>query len=121
MNINLIHVTPTPILAVQRGRVPPTPQGMVAAFGFPTTVDPLNGTTYLSSYISMLLRAEPYTTSRYGTSPIFSLLNVNKQLSFFKNVNKPLILFKNVNNQLSFLFTNSFFLGYQSSGYRQPS
>merc|ERR1711863_136891 len=46
--------------------VPPTPQGMVAAFGFPTSVDPLNGTTYLSSYISMLLRAEPYTTSRYG-------------------------------------------------------
>jgi len=52
--------------AVQRGRVPPTPQGMVAAFGFPTGVDPLNGTTYLSTYISMLLRAEPYTTSRYG-------------------------------------------------------
>ena len=46
--------------------MPPTPQGMVAAFGFPTSVDPLNGTTYLSSYISMLLRAEPYTTSRYG-------------------------------------------------------
>jgi hypothetical protein len=52
--------------AVQRGRVPPTPQGMVAAFGFPTGVDPLNGTTYLSTYISMLLRAEPYITSRYG-------------------------------------------------------
>ena len=46
--------------------MPPTPQGMVAAFGFPTGVDPLNGTTYLSTYISMLLRAEPYTTSRYG-------------------------------------------------------
>ena len=46
--------------------MPPTPQGMVAAFGFSTPVDPLNGTTYLSSYISMLLRAEPYTTSRYG-------------------------------------------------------
>ncbi len=40
---------------------------MVAAFGFPpSAVDPLNGTTYLSTYISMLLRAEPYTTSRYG-------------------------------------------------------
>eukprot|EP00093_Oithona_nana_P006761 06761.XXX_261160_251347_1 [CDS] Oithona nana genome sequencing. len=52
--------------AVQRGRVPPTPQGMVAAFGFPTSVDPLNGTTYLSSYISMLIRAEHYTTSRCG-------------------------------------------------------
>ena len=39
---------------------------MVAAFGFPTSVDPLNGTTYLSSYISMLIRAEHYTTSRCG-------------------------------------------------------
>ena len=54
------------VSAVQRGRVPPTPQGMVAAFGFPTSVDPLNGTTYLSSYISMLIRAEHYTTSRCG-------------------------------------------------------
>ena len=48
--------------AVQKGRVPPTPQGMFIGFGG----DPLSGTTYLSSYISMLLRAEPYTTSRYG-------------------------------------------------------
>merc|ERR1719195_1647059 len=48
--------------AVQKGRVPPTPQGMFIGFGS----DPLSGTTYLSSYISMLLRAEPYTTSRYG-------------------------------------------------------
>lgn len=30
------------------------------------TGDPLSGTTYLSSYISMLLRAEPYHTTRYG-------------------------------------------------------
>ena len=28
--------------------------------------DPLNGSTYLSSFISMLLRAEPYPTARYG-------------------------------------------------------
>merc|ERR1711893_31695 len=49
--------------AVQRGRIPPTPQGM---FGIGFNGDPLSGTTYLSSYISMLLRAEPYTTSRYG-------------------------------------------------------
>jgi len=49
--------------AVQRGRVPPTPQGM---FGIGFNGDPLGGTTYLSSYISMLLRAEPYPTSRYG-------------------------------------------------------
>ena len=47
---------------MQKGRVPPTPQGMFIGFGG----DPLSGTTYLSSYISMLLRAEPYTTSRYG-------------------------------------------------------
>lgn len=47
--------------AVQRGRVPPT-QGMLG-FGF--GADPFGGTTYLSSYISLLLRAEPYAT-RYG-------------------------------------------------------
>ncbi|XP_052829267.1 nuclear receptor subfamily 2 group F member 1-A isoform X1 [Octopus bimaculoides] len=52
--------------AVQRGRVPPTQHP-----GFPgqmalTNGDPLNGHTYLSSFISMLIRAEPYPTSRYG-------------------------------------------------------
>lgn len=51
--------------AVQRGRVPPTqhpfPGQVTWANG-----DPLNGHTYLSSFISMLLRAEPYPTSRYG-------------------------------------------------------
>jgi len=51
--------------AVQRGRVPPTPTP-----GFPgqllTNGDGFNGPTYLSSYISLLLRAEPYPTSRYG-------------------------------------------------------
>ncbi|CAB4068563.1 NR2F3 [Lepeophtheirus salmonis] len=53
--------------AVQRGRVPPTPQGV---FGLGFSSDPLSGTTYLSSYISMLLRAEPYPTSRYGQMPM---------------------------------------------------
>ncbi len=53
-------------LAVQRGRVPPTPGP-----GYPGQLalangDALNGPTYLSSYISLLLRAEPYPTSRYG-------------------------------------------------------
>ena len=48
---------------MQRGRIPPTPQSM---FGLGFGSDPLTGTTYLSSYISMLLRAEPYHTSRYG-------------------------------------------------------
>ena len=50
--------------AVQRGRVPPTQHP-----GFPGQMlngDPLSGHTYLSSFISMLLRAEPYPTSRYG-------------------------------------------------------
>ncbi|CAL8069347.1 unnamed protein product [Orchesella dallaii] len=52
--------------AVQRGRVPPTPGP-----GYPGQLalangDGLNGPTYLSSYISLLLRAEPYPTSRYG-------------------------------------------------------
>ena len=49
--------------AVQRGRVPePGQRGM---FGFGFGPDPFGGTTYLSSYISLLLRAEPYAT-RYG-------------------------------------------------------
>ena len=52
--------------AVQRGRVPPSQHP-----GFPsqlalTNGDSLNGHNYLSSYISLLLRAEPYPTSRYG-------------------------------------------------------
>ena len=50
--------------AVQRGRIPPTQHP-----GLPGQLmngDPLNGHTYLSSFISMLLRAEPYPTSRYG-------------------------------------------------------
>ncbi|KAK3098577.1 hypothetical protein FSP39_020870 [Pinctada imbricata] len=51
--------------SVQRGRVPPTqhpfPGQVTWANG-----DVLNGHTYLSSFISMLLRAEPYPTSRYG-------------------------------------------------------
>ncbi len=54
----------TGFAAVQRGRIPPTQHP-----GFPGQMlngDPLNGHTYLSSFISMLLRAEPYPTSRYG-------------------------------------------------------
>ena len=48
---------------MQRGRVPePGQRGM---FGFGFGPDPFGGTTYLSSYISLLLRAEPYAT-RYG-------------------------------------------------------
>ncbi|XP_068085582.1 COUP transcription factor 2 isoform X2 [Anabrus simplex] len=63
-----------PRAAVQRGRVPPTqPPGLPGQFAL-TNGDAasaaaavgLNGHSYLSSYISLLLRAEPYPTSRYG-------------------------------------------------------
>jgi hypothetical protein len=54
--------------AVQRGRVPPThghalPGQMGAAL---TNGETLNGHSYLSSFISLLLRAEPYPPSRYS-------------------------------------------------------
>lgn len=64
------------VSAVQRGRVPPSqPPGLPGQFAL-TNGDAasaaaaaavgLNGHSYLSSYISLLLRAEPYPTSRYG-------------------------------------------------------
>lgn len=55
--------------AVQRGRVPPTQHaipGLTAASltnGDGTSI--LNGHSYLSSFISLLLRAEPYPPSRF--------------------------------------------------------
>lgn len=57
--------------AVQRGRVPPTqPAGLALPGQYSlSNGDPsaaLNSHPYLSSYISLLLRAEPYPTSRYG-------------------------------------------------------
>lgn len=56
---------------MQRGRVPPTqPPGLALSGQFSgLNGDPgsgLNSHPYLSSYISLLLRAEPYPTSRYG-------------------------------------------------------
>jgi len=61
------------VSAVQRGRVPPSqPPGLPGLPGqFALTNGDagsmsLNGHSYLSSYISLLLRAEPYPTSRYG-------------------------------------------------------
>ncbi|XP_041074697.1 COUP transcription factor 2 isoform X1 [Polyodon spathula] len=51
--------------AVQRGRMPPT-QPHHGQFSL-TNGDPLNCHSYLSGYISLLLRAEPYPTSRYGS------------------------------------------------------
>ena len=62
-------------VAVQRGRIPPTPHGMMAAaYGFGG--DLLAGTSYLSSYVSMLLRAEPYSASHYGQVPQLAASNI---------------------------------------------
>ncbi|KAG4073409.1 hypothetical protein HA402_007665 [Bradysia odoriphaga] len=59
--------------AVQRGRVPPSQpttlpgmHGQYLSNGDHMSVAGYNGHSYLSSYISLLLRAEPYPTSRYG-------------------------------------------------------
>lgn len=55
--------------AVQRGRIPPSAQNVLGfnLNGNENVVPSLGGgSTYLSSYITMLLRAEPYHTSRYG-------------------------------------------------------
>lgn len=60
------------VTAVQRGRVPPSQGSALGVTGqFLSGADPLaaaglNGHSYLSSYISLLLRAEPYPTSRHG-------------------------------------------------------
>lgn len=57
---------------MQRGRVPPSqPTGIPGMHGQYLNGDAaamcgFNGHSYLSSYISLLLRAEPYPTSRYG-------------------------------------------------------
>uniref|UniRef100_A0A673ZK46 Nuclear receptor subfamily 2 group F member 2 n=1 Tax=Salmo trutta TaxID=8032 RepID=A0A673ZK46_SALTR len=51
--------------AVQRGRILP-PQPYHGQFSI-TNGDPLQCHSYLSGYISLLMRAEPYPTSRYST------------------------------------------------------
>jgi hypothetical protein len=58
------------VVAVQRGRVPSSQHP-----GFPGQLmlangDPFGGHSYLSSFISMLLRAEPYSTSRYAAAAV---------------------------------------------------
>ena len=68
----MTHLTFWFFSAVQKGRTPPNPHGM---FGFSFGVDPLGGASYLSSYISMLLRAEPYS-SRYGQIPMAASNNM---------------------------------------------
>ncbi|XP_078730557.1 nuclear receptor subfamily 2 group F member 1-B-like isoform X1 [Lampetra fluviatilis] len=56
-----------PFPAVQRGRLAPTQHPNPALQYALVNGDPLNGHSYLSGYISLLLRAEPYPTSRYGS------------------------------------------------------
>jgi len=55
--------------AVQQGRAPPSSQSMVG-FGFSNDYSsfstPSPSSTYLSSYISQLVRAEPYPSARYS-------------------------------------------------------
>lgn len=52
------------VAAVQRGRLPT--QSYHGQFAL-TNGDPLQCHSYLSGYISLLLRAEPYPTSRFGS------------------------------------------------------
>lgn len=52
------------VAAVQRGRIPT--QSYHGQFAL-TNGDPLQCHSYLSGYISLLLRAEPYPTSRFGS------------------------------------------------------
>lgn len=57
--------------AVQKGRIPNSQSngmiGMYSQYGFPNgDVSNINCHPYLSSYISLLLRAEPYPATRYG-------------------------------------------------------
>ncbi|XP_076341244.1 LOW QUALITY PROTEIN: nuclear receptor subfamily 2 group F member 1-A-like [Tachypleus tridentatus] len=51
--------------AVQRGRLPSTQHALPGQMAL-TNGDSVNGHSYLSSFISLLLRAEPYEPSRYG-------------------------------------------------------
>lgn len=64
------------ITAVQRGRIPPSQttgiSGQYSLTNGDATVvasaaaNTLNGHSYLSSYITLLIRAEPYPGTRYG-------------------------------------------------------
>ncbi|KAG1704743.1 Nuclear receptor subfamily 2 group F member 1-A [Nymphon striatum] len=51
--------------AVQRGRIPPTQHPLPGQMSL-TNGEALNGHAYLSSFISLLLGAEPYQTSQYA-------------------------------------------------------
>lgn len=58
------HLSCLFVAAVQRGRLPT--QSYHGQFAL-TNGDPLQCHSYLSGYISLLLRAEPYPTSRFGS------------------------------------------------------
>ncbi|XP_076465922.1 nuclear receptor subfamily 2 group F member 1-B-like [Babylonia areolata] len=53
--------------AVQRGRIPPSQHPFMGPMAFSSGGPELNGHSYVSSFISMLLRAEPYPASRFGS------------------------------------------------------
>lgn len=53
------------VSAVQRGRIPPNQHPFPGQMAL-TNGDPFTGHTYLSNFLSMLMRAEPYPQTRYG-------------------------------------------------------
>ena len=68
---SILNVYSFYIIAVQRGRVPATSQGVFSLnlhdpHHHPLTTPSSSSSSFLSSYVSMLIRAEPYATSRYG-------------------------------------------------------
>ncbi|KAK9718953.1 Ligand-binding domain of nuclear hormone receptor [Popillia japonica] len=76
--------------AVQRGRVPPSQPAIPGLSNqFLNSADSvttsLSNHTYLSSYISLLLRAEPYPTSRYARL-LFSAVEWARNIPFFPDL-----------------------------------
>ena len=76
--------------AVQPGRVPPHQSLM--GYGFASAADPLGAPVgYLSSYISMLVRAEPYTT-RFGVQMQGNMGNIEAICEVSSHFNQEKIL-----------------------------
>ena len=59
------------ISAVQPGRIPDPRQGMMAAYGLGGDLLGSSTAGYLSSYVSMLLRAEPYNARAAAMAPCY--------------------------------------------------
>ena len=57
--------------AVQPGRIPDPRQGMMAAYGLGGDLLGSSTAGYLSSYVSMLLRAEPYNARAAAMAPCY--------------------------------------------------